>query len=558
MTISIKTLLTAMFGVLLTVIVGQGLFGLTSLNAIGDVTQVLVEKRMPALSAIARLDTALAKQRVAQYRVLNADKAEEQAAQAALDAAVQEIQTATKLVEGGLWDQKDIDLFRSLQVQLARGRGLWDDVAALAQAGDRDNAVALFTGAMSRNAGEAEGKLRAFVDDLQSDVAAQSQELQETIGGGRVAAYGALGFGALVALVSLLTSRARVVRPIGGMTLVMRRLAEGDLTAEVPDRARRDEIGAMAAAVQTFKEGLTRNRALEAETAQARLDAEVRRRQIVTDLADRFENAIGAVVGGVSSAATEMQATAEQLTKSANETSRRSSAVATASEEASVNVTSVAAAAEEMGHSVQEIGRQVERSAHMSVDAVAQAEATASVVAELTDVAGSIGVVVEMIASLAAQTNLLALNATIEAARAGEAGRGFAVVASEVKQLATQTASATAEIDGKVTAIRASSGQVASAIAAITGTIQGLSQVAGAIAAAVEQQNATTREIVVAISEASRGANDVSSGVGDVARAADEAGAGASQVLSASGELAHQAETLRSEVHSFLATVRAA
>jgi methyl-accepting chemotaxis protein len=356
----------------------------------------------------------------------------------------------------------------------------------------------------------------------------------------------------------MLLSFVRVIRPLGRMTSFMGVLASGDTTAEVPDRGRKDEIGAMAAAVQVFKNGMIHNGELEAEAAQARLDTEAQRKAGMRRLADDFEAAVGGIVEMVASAAVEMQATAQQLTATAQETAAQAGSVSGAAEEAGTNVASVASAAEELGASVGEIGRQVARSSDQARTAVAEAETTAGIVKELSEAATRIDGIVEMISGIAGQTNLLALNATIEAARAGEAGKGFAVVAQEVKILAEQTAKATAEIGQQIAGIQATTDRSVKAIASISGTIRTISETSAAIASAVEQQGAATREIVQAVTQASVGTSEVNANISGVARAAEEAGAGATQVLTASSELARQSETLRREVRTFLATVRAA
>jgi methyl-accepting chemotaxis protein len=256
----------------------------------------------------------------------------------------------------------------------------------------------------------------------------------------------------LTLAVSIIVAR-RITGPLRQMTTTMNALARGTLDAEVPGLDRYDEVGEMAKAVEVFKSNAVARQALEAEAREAEARAVARRKADMHKMADDFESAVGEIVQAVSSASTELEASAGSLTSTAKHAQALTTMVATASEEASTNVQSVASATEEMASSINEIGRQVQESARMASEAVVQARTTNERVGELSKAAGRIGDVVELINTIAGQTNLLALNATIEAARAGQAGRGFAVVASEVKALAEQTAKATGEIGQQITGI---------------------------------------------------------------------------------------------------------
>jgi methyl-accepting chemotaxis protein len=344
---------------------------------------------------------------------------------------------------------------------------------------------------------------------------------------------------------------------IASIVTPMQALGKGDLTAQVPHQGETTEIGAMANTLQVFKEALIAKKAAD-EAAAVDADAKIERGRRVDSITRDFESMIGEIVETVSSASTQLEASATTLTSTADRARELTTAVAAASEEASTNVQSVASATEEMASSVNEISRQVQESARMAGAAVDQARVTTDRVSELSKAASRIGDVVELINNIAGQTNLLALNATIEAARAGEAGRGFAVVASEVKALAEQTAKATGEIGQQITGIQTATQDSVSAIKEISGTIEKLSEISSTIAAAVEEQGAATQEISRNVQQAAQGTQQVSSNITDVQRGASETGSASSQVLSAAQMLAGDSNRLKLEVGKFLTSVRAA
>jgi methyl-accepting chemotaxis protein len=359
-------------------------------------------------------------------------------------------------------------------------------------------------------------------------------------------------------LIAFLIARG-IIKPLSGLTSGMQELAAGNFGVVLPGLDRKDEVGDMAQAVESFK-------VKAAEKARDEAEAKVQHDQIAAKqrnadmikLADSFEGAVGEIIETVSSASTELEASAGTLTSTAARAQELTTMVAAASEEASTNVQSVASATEELTSSVNEISRQVQESARMASDAVGQARKTNDRVGELSKAAARIGDVVELINTIAGQTNLLALNATIEAARAGEAGRGFAVVASEVKALAEQTAKATGEIGQQITGIQAATQDSVNAIKEISGTIEKLSEISSTIAAAVEEQGAATQEISRNVQQAAQGTQQVSSNITDVQRGASETGSASSQVLSAAQSLSSDSNRLKLEVGKFLNAVRAA
>jgi methyl-accepting chemotaxis protein len=360
----------------------------------------------------------------------------------------------------------------------------------------------------------------------------------------------------LGAIIAFFLARS-IITPVTGLTAAMKRVSEGDLATDIPALDRKDEIGAMAAALSVFRDALRRNREMEEEAKAREAQAEAEKKAALAQLADDFQQKVGGLVRQLSSSSAELEATARSLSSTAEETNMQTASVASTAQQTAANVQAVATATEQLAASAQEIGSQVSQTATKSAAAVDQARETNGLVTELSTSAQKIGEVIAMISAIAEQTNLLALNATIEAARAGEAGKGFAVVAAEVKGLADQTAKATEEIASQITGMQGISQKSVTAIGAIAEQIEEMSALANSVAAAVEEQQAATGEISRNVAEAARGTQESTDNIAQVREASGHTASASEQLLTSANELSENAGTLEKEVTQFLDRVRA-
>jgi methyl-accepting chemotaxis protein len=341
--------------------------------------------------------------------------------------------------------------------------------------------------------------------------------------GGRQVMIVAGVVGLLVSILFAYVVTRSIIRPLSELRTRLNEIADGDgdLRARLAEDGG-DELTHVARTFNRFVGGI-------AGTLQA-VDERSNR------LADRSR---------------ELTAVSGSLAASADETSRRAATVSGSADLISSNVQTVAAGAEQMGSSIGEIARSAGEAARVAADATTVSATVTETVGKLGDSSRQIGEIAKVISAIAEQTNLLALNATIEAARAGEQGKGFAVVAGEVKELASETARATADIDERIRVIQADTGDAVEAIARITEVIGRINDLQTTIASAIEEQTATTGEMSRSIGDVASGASGISADVTAVADTARVTTGGVTSVRDAASELAGVSAELRGLVERF-------
>ncbi|MBO6609285.1 MAG: methyl-accepting chemotaxis protein [Altererythrobacter sp.] len=352
-------------------------------------------------------------------------------------------------------------------------------------------------------------------------------------------------------------------KKVSEVTSGMTKLANGDSNFEIEGIERRDEIGEMLRALALFKRANVRLQKWAKERAdRAKADAAEQERiqeekaQVLRDFAAQFERSVGDIVGGVAAASSQLQITATDMAKSAEESTHQTSLVSKSMEEANAGATAAAAASDEFAMSIGEISRQAASSAELAREASSTASDADNTISELAASAQEVGQIVELIQTIAQRTNLLALNASIEAARGGEAGRGFAVVASEVKELAMQTSRATEKIADQIKSMQDTTGASVTALRSIASQVDQLENTAVAIASAVDQQSVAGQDLARSIELAAQATDAVSSHIDDVRELSLSTGAAASQVLGSANNLEEQSRMLNSQVETFLSKVR--
>ncbi len=410
--------------------------------------------------------------------------------------------------------------------------------------------------------------INVTISELNNDLTQSNNQLSEKALDGIEAVRSLFLFTIIIVLVFLIARyyhvRKAVILPSEKLVKITKQFANGNLHAELP-KARVTELREITFALDKFRET-----AIEAEVlreqhqsqAQIIIDLEretaKERHEAMLGIARHFERSVADVIKTVSTAAIELDRSADLMTAAAKSVSNEAHEVASSSHIAANNVTMVAAAAEQLTYSIGEIVSQVSHQVTLSEEASNVSSTGNKTAQNLTHQAANIGEIVTLIQNIAKQTNLLALNASIEAARAGDAGLGFAVVASEVKNLATQTSNSTENISIIIEGIRGQVDITVNSIDEVADALSSVRDIAGNVNKAIEEQKNATNDISHHAAEAAEVTELVKSRMESVNDAVNETGIVAEQVKLASASLAEQAQLLNDVTSGFIEHIKAA
>ncbi len=403
---------------------------------------------------------------------------------------------------------------------------------------------------------ESETIIRANLEELvglsMEDAQSIQSDVETSISHANVLSAVLIGAGLLLGVALAIFSSLSVTRPILRLEKGMQDLAAGNYDIAISDRSRRDEVGRMAAALETLRTKLIQIRGLEKQERESAQLASEDRRATRRSVAERFNAEVAVVIEKVLDTSATIQLAAEQMEAVGKSTRIRINEVVLGSKTATENIRSVASATDEVTATANDISELSQRSHSIASDAVKKTIESNKVISSLMEATSQIGQIVAVIGDIAAQTNLLALNATIEAARAGVAGRGFAVVAAEVKALAEQASNATKLISTQVAHAQTATQKAAYTITDIQKTVQTIDSAAAEVVNAVGSQQNAVKEIAQSNQQVSLSASEVSAALHSIIEIFNQVEAASSDIRLKIAALDDTSKSLKVGTHRFL------
>ena len=362
MRITLKTSLIAIVSVLLLLLMSQGWMALSKLGAINVKMEDVASNWLPSVRQLGEVKYSAVRYRVASLRVLLATDPEYRKKLVAnQEMRAGQVAGQIKKYEPMISSPEERKLFGDFTGKWTAYLKLQRQMSELALTEQGGDLLKADDAAARPAFDEILKVIDADVELNDQGAAAATQDARNAYGAAWNTTIAVGAISVLIGIAAVLFVTLRIAAGLAGLNGALGRMAGGDLSVEIPGAARNDEIGDMAKNVTKIRENseaAARHEA-EAKAEQERVAAE-QRKVVMHRLADDFESAVGEIVETVSSASTELEASATTLTATAERAQTLATVVAAASEEASTNVQSVASATEEMSSSITEISRQVQ------------------------------------------------------------------------------------------------------------------------------------------------------------------------------------------------------
>ncbi|MGR9317481.1 HAMP domain-containing methyl-accepting chemotaxis protein [Rhizobium leguminosarum] len=565
-----------------------GLFSLRSVQQVNQDTTAIAKNWLPSVSVARNIGFQLERMKFAfANHIMSISDQAIAAAEAKITSQRTELDDAIAAYKPLISSPREGQLLQQIEEQAASYQKSSEPMLEKSRKNDNDVAKTIFYSDMEPFVDRAEELANELLTINVNGSQASYENSQSTYLGilWTTSAFTALVIAIVAGAISYVA--IQISRPIKKITQSMTGLAAGDTGTQIPYSSRTDEIGAMAAAVEVFRqtalakiradENIETNRVLTESERQRREQTERARAAAMAQATNGLAESLKQLAGGdltvqitepfdadfeglrqdfndavarlcqtlaeVAGSAVNIDSGSNEIANSANDLAKRTEQQAAALEQTAAaldEITANVASASKRAEEAREVAAQANAGATTSGEIVSQAVQAMSRIEQSSSQISNIGVIDE----IAFQTNLLALNAGVEAARAGEAGKGFAVVAQEVRELAQRSAQAAKEIK---TLIHASAGEVAAGVGLVSKTGEALKTIGELIVAI----NRHVEAIAVSAREQSVGLAEINTAVNSLDQTTQQNAAMVEEASAASASLADEGATLRQLIRQF-------
>ncbi len=508
MKLTIKAKMISAFAFLVAVLIGIGVYSISSLNSVNMQTTEIDEKWLPGVDEIHTIDTEFSDLRILEYHhILANDRATKAADESERSRLLNDIQKYMTEYESLIAHEEDRRLFNALKANMAEYLELSDEMLTLSNQERDADALYIMRGA-SQRVYDGINELFEQLVEFNREHANMAAAYTHTLIAQKIKILSVI-----IALATVLAATAAliitngIVKPVSALTASAQKIANGDLDVDI-NISSKDEIGVLAQAFKAMAENVNETLTNIDSAAQ----------QVASGSKQVSDSSIA-----LSQGATEQASSVEELTASLEEISTQTKHNANNANKAN------------------ELAKDAEGNA---VEGHSQMKEMLKAMDEINVSSNNISKIIKVIDEIAFQTNILALNAAVEAARAGQHGKGFAVVSEEVRNLAARSANAAKEttemIESSIKKVEDGTRIAGKTSDALNKIVEGIAQVASLV-----------KDIATASNEQAAGIAQVNEGIMQVSQVVQVNSATSEESAAASEELASQAEMLKDQVAKF-------